>query len=298
MWIAVTFAAAIAQTLRTAAQQRLRSLLSVNGAGFVRYAYGAPVAIGAVAAMAAAGVDLPVPPGRFWPLVLGAGCAQILATNALIHAFDLRNFAVGTVYAKTEVVQVGLFSAVLLGEPLSPAGWAGAVVVLAGIAVLALGGTPTAGPGWRALTGDRAAAAGLAAGALFGLAAIGIRAASTSLGDGPAVVRALVTLAVMNTAQTLLQGGFLAVRQRDQLRLAVRHWRSSAVVGLLSVLGSGCWAVAFTLQNAARVRTVGQVELVVTFAVSRWWLHERQRPRDLGAAALVMAGVVVVVLAG
>ena len=45
MWIPITISAAVFQTARTATQQRLRSLLSVSGAGFVRYLYGAPFAI-------------------------------------------------------------------------------------------------------------------------------------------------------------------------------------------------------------------------------------------------------------
>ena len=45
MWVPVTLAAATFQVLRTSRQHRLRSTLSVNGAGFVRYAYGFPLAL-------------------------------------------------------------------------------------------------------------------------------------------------------------------------------------------------------------------------------------------------------------
>lgn len=294
MWVVVTMVAAVCQTARTAAQQRLRSLLSVNGAGFVRYAYGAPIALVAVAVIAATH-GLPTPPTRFWPLVAGAGLAQIVGTNALIRSFDLRNFAIGTVYAKTEVVQVAVFSALLLDEPLGALGWLASLIVVAGIVVLMMGGKGHA----SALTriGDPAALMGLLAGGSFALASVAIRAANRSLGDDPAVVRALLTLAVMNSIQTVLQGAYLGVRQPGQLRLAARHWRSSAVVGVLSVSGSAGWSIAFALQNAAQVRTVGQVELLLTFAVSRWWLHERHQPRDYWASALVLCGVVVMILA-
>jgi drug/metabolite transporter (DMT)-like permease len=113
-----------------------------------------------------------------------------------------------------------------------------------------------------------------------------------------ALTRALVTLAVMNTMQTVIQGSHLLWRERDQLRLAVRHWRSSAVVGVLSVCGSGCWALAFALQHAAKVRTLGQVELLITFGAARWYLGERHGRRELAAAALVLLGVVGVLAAG
>jgi drug/metabolite transporter (DMT)-like permease len=145
---------------------------------------------------------------------------------------------------------------------------------------------------------DRAALYGIGAGACFALASIGIRAAAQSLGTKDFVVRALVTLAVMNTMQTVMHGGYLAVREREQLRLARAHWRSSSVVGVLSVCGSACWAMAFTLQNAARVRTFGQIELVITFLVARVWLGERHGRRELAASTLVIAGVIGVMIAG
>jgi drug/metabolite transporter (DMT)-like permease len=291
MWMTVTVAAAIFQTWRTAMQQRLRSLLSVSGAGFVRYVWGAPIAFAAVAVIALSGQQLPSPPARFWPLIAGGGVAQIIATILLISAFDARGFAVGTVYSKTEVVQVAVFSAVLLDEALRPLGWLSTLLCLAGVVLLAGGRTILRHP-------DRAAVLGLLAGTGFGLAAVGIRAATQSLGDFPAIVRAIVALAVMNTMQTFIHGGYLAVRERPQLGLAFRHWRSSSVVGVLSVCGSACWAWAFALQNAAKVRTFGQVELLFTFAVAHWWLHERNTRREFAGAALVLAGVLGVMLAG
>jgi drug/metabolite transporter (DMT)-like permease len=208
MWMTVTVAAAIFQTSRTAMQQRLRSLLSVSGAGFVRYVWGAPIACSAVAIIAITGHKLPTPAPRFWPLIAGGGIAQIVATIFLISAFDARGFAVGTVYSKTEVVQVAVFSAVLLDESLRPLGWLSTVLCMAGVVLLAGGRTILRHP-------DRAALLGLLAGTGFGLAAVGIRAATQALGTSNAFVRAIVALAVMNTMQTVIHGGYLALRQRD-----------------------------------------------------------------------------------
>ena len=151
----VTVAAAIFQTMRTATQQRLRALLSVSGAGFVRYVWGAPIAFAAVAVIAISGQRLPSPPARFWPLIAAGGVAQIVATILLISAFDARGFAVGTVYSKTEVVQVAVFSAVLLDETLRPFGWLSTVLCMAGVVLLAGGRTLLRHP-------DRAAMLGLA----------------------------------------------------------------------------------------------------------------------------------------
>ena len=297
MWVPVTLLATVIQVARTASQQKLRSVLSVSAAGFVRYVFGAPLALAACALVfTVGGRDLPGIPWRFWPIVAAAGIAQVLGTVALITAFDRRDFAIGTVYAKTEVIQVALYSALFLGEPLQPLGWVAALVCIAGVVRLA---TPPGAP-LRALhhLGDRAALAGLAAGGLFALAAVGIRAASTSLGDDPAVIRALVTVAAMNTIQTLFNGAQLAFAERQQVVMVFRHWRSTVPVGVLSVLGSSAWALAMTLENAAKVRTLGQLELLLTFAVSHRYLDEEHVGAELAASALVLAGVVGVLLLG
>ncbi len=103
MWVPVTLFAATCQVLRTSRQHRLRSMLSVNAAGFVRYAYGFPLAVlVSLATFGPAGAEIPGVPWRFWPIIAGAGVAQILGTVALLRAFDLRDFAIGTVYSKTE----------------------------------------------------------------------------------------------------------------------------------------------------------------------------------------------------
>ena len=138
MWIPITLAAATFQILRTSRQHQLRSVLSVNGAGFVRYAYGFPIAvIVALVTFGVVGEPIPAIPARFWPIIAGAGVVQILGTVALLRAFDLRNFAIGTVYAKTEVILVAIVSAIALGEPLEPLGWVAAFVCMAGVVWLA-----------------------------------------------------------------------------------------------------------------------------------------------------------------
>jgi drug/metabolite transporter (DMT)-like permease len=295
MWLPFTLAAAVLQAARTSLQHRLRALLSVSGAGFVRYAYGAPTSLAAVAILAISGTSLPTPPARFWPIIAVAGIAQIIGTAFLIRAFDARDFAIGTVYSKTEVLQVAVFSLVILGETIKPLGWVAAGGCLVGVAMLSTKGRSLKDV---ATQRDRAALFGVAAGAGFGLASVCIRAASKTLGDYPGIVRALVCLAVMNTIQTALHGGYLLRREPEQIKLAFVHWRTSSVVGLLSVVGSAGWAIALTYGNAAQVRTVGQVELLVTFVIARVWLGDRHSRREYIASALIAASVVVMLLAG
>ncbi len=297
MWIPITLAAATFQILRTSRQHELRTALSPGAAGFVRYLYGAPLAwlLGAVW-FGALPNDLPGVPGRFWPLVTAAGIAQIVATVALLRSFRERDFAVGTVYSKTEVLAVAAAGAIGLGEPLALPGWLGALLVMVGVARLAAGGSPV-----RLVrrAGDPAALLGLAAGACFALAAVLIRAASTSIGDDhPAFDRALVTLVVMLTVQTVMNTAAFAFADPASLPKALRAWRPAVYVGLFSLLGSMGWAWAMTLENAAKVRTLGQVELLIAFGIAHVKLGERHTADTYTASVVVLAGVAIVTACG
>ena len=124
VWIPITIAAALFQCWRTAVQQKLRHLLSVNGAGFVRYLYGAPTALVLlVGALLATGLPLPAPNLLFLFHCAAGGLTQILATNLLIMAFGFRNFAVGTAYSKTETAQSAIVALIVLHEVLRPLAW-------------------------------------------------------------------------------------------------------------------------------------------------------------------------------
>ena len=62
LWIPVTISAALFQCWRTAMQQKLRHLLSVNGAGFVRILYGAPTALVLfIGSLIGTGLPIPAP---------------------------------------------------------------------------------------------------------------------------------------------------------------------------------------------------------------------------------------------
>ncbi len=295
LWIPITATAALFQSWRTAMQQRLRGQLSVNAAGFVRYVYALPVGLLFVAVgYGLMAEPLPVPNARFLGACAGAGLLQIIGTILLIMAFGYRNFAVGTAYAKTEAVQGAIVAWIVLGEALSPLACLGIAIGVGGVLVLSLGGRGLKPGELLAATFQPAALCGLGAGLVFAFTAIFIKEANRALPGDIVILKAVFGLLVTNLMQTMMQGSYLLLRERDQLKLAFTTWRSSAWVGALSACGSACWFSAFALAPVALVRALGQVEMVFTLLFSRFYLKERLRAADVQGLALVVAGVVLV----
>ena len=293
MWIVITLAATVFQIARTSEQHRLKKVLNPTEAGYVRFAFALPIAIVVAFVWFGLGAgELPTTNATFWAGVLGGGSAQILATVALLTSFRHRDFAIGTLYAKTEVIFVALASVVFLAESVSLIAAIGALLVLAGITALATNGNPR-----RAIEGgpDRALWFGVAAGLGFALASVGIRVATTAL-DGAVVDRTILTLTSMLTVQTLIQGVAIGRSSTSSIRKVLGAWRSAAGVAMLSLAGSTAWTWAIALENATRVRTLGQIEVIFAFAVGVAVHGERQSSGSYLAAAVTTLGIGLVVL--
>ncbi|AMY70015.1 DMT family transporter [Frigidibacter mobilis] len=293
LWIPITLAAAAVQTLRFMLQKRLKGAgLSVGGATFSRFLFGAPLAaLAAAVTLAATGAAFPPLTVTFWAFALAGGVAQVAATYMTVALFGLRNFAVGVAFTKTETVQVAVFSALLLGEAVSLPGWAAIAVGLMGVVLL----SRQKGAAWGGLM-SRATLYGVAAGGLFGLSAIGYRGATLELAPAAFFTRAVVTLACVTFAQSLGMAAWLAWREPGELGRVAAAWRRTIWVGVTGMLGSLAWFTAFSLQNAAYVRAVGQVEIVFTLLASALVFRERLTAREGAGITLVIGSVVALVL--
>jgi drug/metabolite transporter (DMT)-like permease len=297
IWFPAALFGGLFQAWRTAIQQRLRADLTVSGAGLVRYAFGAPVALVLLGAYCIwRGEVLPGVAAAFWPLAAAGGLAQILGTNALIAAFGYRGFVVGTAFSKTEALQAALVSFALLGERLGSLVWVGIGVGVAGVTVL---GTAGKGLGWRGLAASlaqRGALLGLASGGLFALTGVLVKLATQQLATPDRVLAALVALAVVMAMQTVMHGSWVAWREPATWRAVWTSRRTSAQVGLLAALGSACWFTGFATAPVALVRVVGQVEVFATLGFGHFYLREPLRLREAMGLLLVGAGVALALL--
>jgi drug/metabolite transporter (DMT)-like permease len=180
-----------------------------------------------------------------------------------------------------------------LSDPLSAWALAGILVSLAGVMAISMArGKAGLGGLARGLSG-RPALLGMASGAAFAVSVVSYRAAALSLESGGVALRAGLTLAVVTVMQTIAMTVYLRWREPGQISLVFRSWRVSVWAGIFGTAASACWFTAFTLQNAAYVRAVGQVELVFTFAISYFFFRERATPVEIAGILLVVAGILV-----
>lgn len=297
LWIPVTLAAATFQTVRFMLQKSLSSVkLSATGATFARFAYSAPlILMGLAVAVPVSGLQVPPLSVQFWLFAVIGGLSQILATICVVALFKQRNFAVGITFKKTEVIQTAIVGFAVLGDRVS-AGAFGAIL-LGLLAVLLLSKTPGGGGAWWKHLTNRASQLGLGSGVLFAFSAVSYRGASLQLGDIDAWFRALVTLAVVVTIQFLAMTLWLLWRDRSELRAVWETRRTAVFVGLTSLAGSFCWFWAFSLQNAAYVKALGQVELIFSLMASVLVFRETVTRREISGIVLLGVSILVLVVA-
>ncbi len=297
LWIPITIWAAFAQTLRNAAQRHLVADLGTLGATLVRFLYGLPFALLWLLIVRAFGnFALPAANATFAMWVALGAVSQIIATALLLRVMSERNFTLGVAYSKSEILQVAVFGFVFLGDRISLV--ALGAILLGTFGVLLLSPADKARPIRGLLTGwtGRTALLGLGSGAGFALSAVGFRGAALALGDTAFPMAAAGTLLVAQLLQTLMLGGWLLARNRDVVMRVLRAWRASVFAGFMGAAASAGWFTAMAIEPAAHVRTLGLIELLFSYAVSRRLFRERFERRELAGIALLALGLIVATL--
>ncbi len=297
-WIFISVAAAAFQTLRFMLQKSLNmGTLSAGGATAARFFYSAPCAlIMALGWLAWRGADLPEFTTRFWMFALSGGVAQILATWCVVIIFAQRNFAVGITLKKTEVIQTALVGLIILGDRISVPGLLAILTGLVGVLVLS---DPPGGEG-RLLSRvmNRAAGLGVLSGALFAVSAVGYRGATLEINHADPFLRAVVSVSAVTLSQSLMMVIWLRLREPGELGRVWMARRKAIWMGVASMAGSVSWFTAFTLQNAAYVFAVGQVEVIFSLMASVLFFHEKITRRELWGITLVSISIILLIALG
>jgi len=298
LWISISVAAAVFQTLRFMLQKVMaKQTLSATGATFARFLYSAPIIVVLTTLyLNQTGQAWPDLSPQFWMYAATGGLAQVLATVCVVLVFKSRNFAVGITFKKTEVILAVLVGIVVLGDQVS---WQGLGAIVLGLIGVLLLSSPAQIEAWNwRMMFNRATGLGILSGALFAVSAVTYRGASLQLDMTDHWGRAGVTLAVVTSMQLMGMAIYLFSRERGEISAVWQARRVAGWIGILSMAGSFCWFTAFTLQNAAYVKAVGQIELIFSLLVTVLFFKEKISFREwIGVAVLGMSVLGMVVLA-
>lgn len=214
-----------------------------------------------------------------------AAISQIFATACLVNAITIKNFAVGTALIKSEALLTAVIGAVFFSATLSLLGYLAVVVGVIGVLVASH---------WKITLQDLADNAsikyGLGAGLGFALASLWLREASLTL-DIPRLLSAATTLVYMVALQTVICFAWIVLLEPKQFALIRQNLRASTFIGFTSVAGSIGWFTAMSLQEAALVKTLGQVEFMVTLLITYWYFGESITRREYAGMGLVVISV-------
>lgn len=221
-------------------------------------------------------------PVMFWLWTLGSALLQIAATLQQTHLLSQRNFAIGVVYVKTEVVIVALIgSTPFFAQYLSGLQWTAVLISVVGVVVLTRARLPGGGSSVWDL---RSAWLGLSGGALLAGTSLTLREAGLILLDeGAAVgqpvspaVAGMTTLVALLVIQCLVVITVMTLRDASEFNRVARRLRPMAFTGLLSAFGSAGWFIGYVMAAPALVKSVGQVEFIAAIILT--FLLFRERP--------------------
>ncbi len=89
---------------------------------------------------------------------------------------------------------------------------------------------------------------------------------------------------------------FLRAKQRGQIAQVFANWRLAVPAGMVGAIASLGWFTAMTLQNAAYVKALAQVELVFTILATWFIFREKIAVRELLGIGLVVVGILLLLL--
>jgi drug/metabolite transporter (DMT)-like permease len=229
---------------------------------------------------------LPLPDPASWPFLAASALVQVLYFVLVAAAYGAADMSLAYPLMRgCAPVLVALAGAALLGERLTPAGWAGVSLVSAGVLGMALAGR-------RARASRRGVGLALANAAVI---------AAYTLIDGVGVRRSGAPVAyamwlfLLNAVPLV---AWALVARRAQLAACARRYATAGLVGGLGNLGSyGLALWAMTGAPVAAVAALRETSILFAMAIAALFLGETITRGRLAAAALIALGALTLRLA-
>jgi drug/metabolite transporter (DMT)-like permease len=279
-WILFTLGAIVMQTVRNALQSKLSGAVNTSGVTLSRFILAPPIALVYLLILySSSASQVPEFSGSFITVIFCASLLQIAATSLMVILFKQKNFAIGAGLAKSEALVAGVVGMLFFGSYLTPLGWAG--ILIGAIAVFVLSsGNRLHGISVKTMV------IGLACGTCFALTSLLVREASHMLNVQHTVAAAWVLLWVL-CVQTISLSGYIALTKPFVFRQLSNAKKQVLAISTVSCLGSICWFTAMALQHVALVKTLGQLEVLLTLVLSHYWLKNTVTKREIAGLLLI-----------
>ena len=184
----------------------------------------------------------------------------------------------------------------LFGEHLSKLGIVAIAVSIVGVMLISVARTKITPVSLIASVTSPTALIGLTSGTLFGLSAVGYRAAAFAVDHEYFFMQSATTLVCAITLQSVLMLSWIIIKEREELPLIAKGWRPALLVGFAGATASFGWFTAFTLQQPALVKVVAQIEMLFTFASSIFFFKETVNTTEVAGCVLITAGIVLLLI--
>jgi drug/metabolite transporter (DMT)-like permease len=289
-WVFFTLGAVVLQTFRNALQSKLSDHISTSGVTLARFLFAPPIALTYLILLYTfSHQTIPEFTLKFIFLVLLASVMQISATSLMVILFKQKNFTVGAGLAKSEALVAGVLGTVFFGSQLSWFGWIGILVGAAAIFVLSGGGK-------KGQLSLKTVIIGLACGTCFALTSLFVREASHLLNVPFPHSAAWVLLWVL-CIQTTLLVSYISVKNKKTFVALKNNVKITLATSIISCFGTICWFSAVSLHHVAYVKTLGQVEVLLTMLVATIWLKNKVHKHEVIGLLLIAVAAILVLWA-
>ncbi len=290
MWVFFTCWAVTLQTVRNALQSRLTGQVNSIGVTLSRFILAAPIA-GVYLTGLYTYSNQPVPSFSvsFLGIVLLAGIFQIAATFLMVVLLRQKNFAIGAGLAKSEAIVAGILGTLFFGSHLNTIGWLGIVVGAIAVIIMSMGEN-------KRLPSVKTMLIGLACGTCFALTSLLVREASKLL-DIPTFHAAGWVLLIILLIQSIGLSVYIALTQPNTFLQMIANKGQVLAISTVSCLGSIGWFTAMAMQHVAYVKTLGQIEVLLTLLLAHYWLKDNINRQDVIGLLLIALGAILVMWA-
>ncbi len=295
-WIFLTISAIIFQIIRNLEQKKLHQNLDVFTTSWSRFMLPFPFSIIVVAS------TFNYYDYEFFHYILINALFQILGNIFLIKTIQTRNFSVGVAFSKTEIIQALILGFLLYNLHFNFNEILAIFLAFIGIILLAKLDFKNFKDFTKSLK-NIASLYGILCGFCFGITSYNIQFASNYLiKDGFNSIKAS-TLVLLYTI--FFQNIFFIILKSYQKRLfsdvkklfLVENYRRFLITSISSFIGSICWYGAYAIGNVMHVKTVGQLEIIASMLVSKFYLKEKNSIKEnLGIIFIIIAILLIILL--